>query len=231
MPTKDPSWVIYGLKSNNSGGIRYVGKTTWKASHRLRQHLSDARRKVSNRRVINWINSVPSSSITQVVLEICPKGDKDYLNYAEKYWISELKSMGHDLVNHTEGGDGSSGYQMTDEARDKLSTSMKGRYLGENNPRYGVKGDLHPMFGIIGPAHPGYGYKPTEEHKNVLRVKATGRTHSAEARKKISDYNKGRPKSEETKQKLRMSQHLIHHVNRGIISERCILCIPTTVSE
>lgn len=226
-------WVVYGLKSPSDVGFRYVGKTTWGTAHRLHQHLGDARRKANTRHVVNWINSVGADTVEIVVLEECPVGDKAYLSYAERYWIASLKELGHSLTNHSLGGEGTSGYVMREESKKRLSESRKhsGVAKGERNPRYGIKGELHPMFGMKGSDHPGFGYRDTPERIEQKRVSATGRTHMPEVRARISEAHRGKPKSEETKLKLKKSAHLFHHVNRDIISERCCFCIPATVSE
>lgn len=45
----------------------------------------------------------------------------------EKLIISCLRSLGHDLVNMTDGGDGMSGFVPSEETRAKRSVAMKGR--------------------------------------------------------------------------------------------------------
>lgn len=162
-----------------------------------------------------------------VLLESCPEGDKDYLSYAERYWIGELLAHGHSLTNHTIGGEGSSGYRWSDESRRKLSVAMQGKYLGENNPRYGIKGDLHPLFGKKGEDHPGYGYRDTPERIEAKRKFATGRHHTDVTKEKLSLAHKGKPKSEETRLKIKFSAHKFHHVDRDILKESCEFCKPT----
>lgn len=228
-----PKWVVYGLKVEGSSRFRYVGKTTVGAVSRLRRHMGDARRGASTRRVVRWINSVEHSTVVSVVLEVCPEGDKNYLNYAEKYWIASLKELGHDLTNHTVGGDGTTGHVMTEESKRRMSLATIGRYSGDKNPMYGVRGELHPMFGKTGDNHPGI---------VKIREKTLSRVWSAEGRERLSISSKRPkseemkaklrvPKSEETKLKLKHAQHLNYHVNRGILNERCCFCIPSKVSE
>lgn len=52
----------------------------------------------------------------------------------ETEWILTLRSLNYLLYNLTNGGEGSSGYTHTPEAKKKMST-LNG---GENNPRYGA---------------------------------------------------------------------------------------------
>ena len=48
--------------------------------------------------------------------------------------------------------------------------------------------------------------KKTPEQREVLRLLATGRKHTPQAKRKISDWGKGRPKSEEHKTKIKEGQ-------------------------
>ncbi len=92
------------------------------------------------------------------------------------------------LNNRTDGGEGTSGYKHTDEAKEKIGAATRGK-----PPRHIV---VH-----------------TEEHKKYLSDLFKGREgntkgyhHTEEAKEKIRSYHKGRPKkpmSAETKQKLR----------------------------
>lgn len=91
------------------------------------------------------------------------------------------------LNNRTDGGDGSAGFKVTQETKDKISKTTKGRP--------GKKGKQH-----------------TEEHKAHLSKLLKGREgtkgyrHTDEAKEKIRAYHLGRPKkplSNEHKEKLR----------------------------
>lgn len=70
-------------------------------------------------------------------------------NNKEKLWIKELKQLGYQLYNETDGGDGVIGYTgiftLSDEARKKLSERMSGKnnyfygkqLFGKDNGNYG----------------------------------------------------------------------------------------------
>lgn len=71
--------------------------------------------------------------------------------------------------NMTAGGDGKSGYVMSEETKRKISESHIGRFTGEDNPNYGnhkIAGENNPFY---------------------------GKTHSDETKKKLSELSKGRP--------------------------------------
>ena len=48
------------------------------------------------------------------------------------------------LVNLTDGGDGSPGCVTSQETKDKLSKALKGKNVGSKNGMFGLKGDLYP---------------------------------------------------------------------------------------
>jgi hypothetical protein len=75
---------------------------------------------------------------------VVDKIDEELAFLAEQELIAKLKLQGFTLTNITDGGEGTSGYQHTDEARIKFSKTMsrtmqtykhtlKERQLGENN--------------------------------------------------------------------------------------------------
>jgi len=115
--------------------------------------------------------------------------------------------------------------QMTQEHKQKISESLKGRHLseetkqklseanrgkrcteetkrkmsevhrGEKNPMYGKRGKDTPMFGRRGKDTPMFGRRG---EKNPM----FGKHHSEESKKKNSESHQGRCHSEKTKQKL-----------------------------
>jgi len=105
------------------------------------------------------------------------------------------------LINLTDGGEGALGMVMSEEARQKMSKVHKGKIIseeqrkimskqsaGSNNPMYGRTGDSHPMF---------------------------GKTHTEEARKKISERFKGVKKTDEHRAKLSISKSGPNHPMYG----------------
>lgn len=73
------------------------------------------------------------------------------------------------------------GKKLSIEYRQKISNSLKGRFLAEENPNYGngykIKGKNNPMFGKKGDEHPAFGYKHTEETRQDLSIKKVGKNN------------------------------------------------------
>lgn len=82
-------------------------------------------------------------------------------------------------------GEGNSNYGncWTEEQKKKQSEKMKGKFVGENNPMYGVH--------RFGKDSPRFGKKFTEEQRKKMSESHKGRIVSDETRKKLSKANSG----------------------------------------
>lgn len=90
------------------------------------------------------------------------------------------------------------GKHHTDESKEKISKSRTGKnngLVGENHPNYGKRGSSSPWFGKT----------HSQETKEKLRKQKLGVPMSDNFRKKISERQKGRKLSDETKRKMRVS--------------------------
>jgi group I intron endonuclease len=116
-------------------------------------------------------------------LEVC--FTQNQLNEREKYWIKETKAieLGYNLA---EGGFGVS--NMSDEIKQKISKSKKGKKLSEETRK-----KMSKSF---------KGRKHTEETKQKLSEINKGRKLTPEQLKKMSESHKGKKLSEETKRKI-----------------------------
>ena len=82
--------------------------------------------------------------------------------------------------NLTAGGEATFGWVPTEETRKNISNALKGKFAGENNPNYGnhkLAGENNPMYGV---------------HRFGEDSPMFGKTLSDEAKRKISEANKGR---------------------------------------
>jgi hypothetical protein len=259
-------YVVYGLKLVNESGYRYVGITTGKPKNRLSGHMHMAFSRESKLAVHCWIRKYGRESIIMKILEECPRGDWEYLTYAERYWIKSLKKFGHKLLNHTEGGEGvlglpawNKGVPMTKEQKEHMRILNTGKVLPEDQKeliRLGVRrhfetnghkpvydfwiekygkeeadrlreekrkkasakmsGEGNPMFGRSGQDAPCYG-RVGDKHPMF------GKNHSAEAKNKISQTQKGKKDSEATKLRKSFAQHIRAHETK--IKETCRWCL------
>lgn len=205
-------WVIYGLRLVDDPEYRYIGLTRVGAEQRLARHKSDSRRQ-TNRAVCTWVAKYLDSIVVDVIEE-CPEGDLEYLYEAEQFWIVQIRSFGHRLKNHSEGGaSGSYGARWT---------------LREDQIR---RGSSHPLFGTkVSEAHIAKladirrGSKMSAESRAKMSASRSGDRHWAhgggkfteEHKQKISASLKGRPSD---------SAHKRYHLNRGISKpETCKYC-------
>jgi len=115
--------VIYGLVDPADGRIRYIGQAI-RPRARLGRHRRDLSG-VTHRQ--NWIRSVRDAgrTVEMVVIDECQTQAE--ANQLETHYIALLRTMGFDLTNTTDGGDGVSGYHYSDEQRRAISARLRGR--------------------------------------------------------------------------------------------------------
>jgi len=191
---------IYSLQDEN-GNIRYIGKTIKRLSVRLSKHLSDARNGIKNHRC-NWIRSIMTKGSWPAIFligEVEGNGCKE-----EIAWIKYFRDEGINLVNETNGGEGTFGriYIVSAKTRKKLSESHKGKpngcsgtYRSEESKRKMSESKKGQIPWNIGKHH-------SEETKKKLSEANKGKIVSEEIRRKISKSTKGYIKSKEHCRKL-----------------------------
>jgi hypothetical protein len=127
--------TIYALCEPVTEYIRYIGKANNLIS-RLRCHKWSAKSNNFHTRKDNWLRSINFEPVVKI-LEIV---SFDNWEYAERFWIKELKEQGCDLTNYTDGGNISplKGRKLSDERKNKLS--QRNKKLGLKPPsRLGCK--------------------------------------------------------------------------------------------
>lgn len=110
---------IYRLIDPETKETRYVGKTNQFLSKRLSGHITKAKRNRTTH-VSCWIFSLLNKNMKPIIelIEVCNNWVE-----REQYYIS----LYGNLCNHTAGGEGSLGYKQSQEHKDKISKSLKGR--------------------------------------------------------------------------------------------------------
>jgi DNA-binding transcriptional regulator YiaG len=146
---------IYGLIDPETKGIRYIGQSE-RPAERLTNHCNES---TVNHRT-NWIKGLLSRDLRPglVILEMVD-GDKDWCE-AERRWIALGKSLGWDLTNGTEGGDGVSG--LPEETRARMRKTWLGR--------------KHRPESIAKMSEGRCGRRHSEEHKTKMSRIMKGRT-------------------------------------------------------
>jgi len=179
-----PIFYVYQHRKADTGEIFYVGKGMGRRAYD------------SFHRSKYWKNIVAKHGlIVEFIKENITEPESLKL---EILTIDSYRQKGLQIINMTDGGDGTTGYAHTPEHKEKMSSILS----GENNPRYGKVGTRK-------------GVKATPETVEKLRLSHLGKRHSEEQKKKIQESTKkarqgiktlgmtGRVHSEETKAKMR----------------------------
>jgi len=93
---------IYALIDPISSQVRYVGKSN-NPKQRFKAHLNKCRKHQKHKS--NWIEKLKILGLKPIfqIIDIVPI---DEWKFWEKYWISQMKTWGFNLINYTSGGDG-----------------------------------------------------------------------------------------------------------------------------
>ena len=117
---------IYVL-TDETGKIRYVGKTSRLLRKRFADHLHAARRGVLRTHLYTWIRSVLSRGFLPgmtLVGVVDGDGAKE-----ETAWIKYFRDENIDLCNLTDGGEGCVGLKVSTETRERLAAANRGKRL------------------------------------------------------------------------------------------------------
>jgi group I intron endonuclease len=179
--------IIYALHHPNSSRV-YVGKSK-NGMRRPKEHsqVSTMQRYIQTP-LTKWIKSLQKRGLEPkiTVLEECAKPED--LNEAEIFHIAYFRSLGMQLLNLTDGGDGGFGYQPTEEARKKMSAI--------NKKRSSTPAGRERMSKIANE------YWSNPEAREKQREERLGKKWNEETRAKISAAHKGKQKSEQHKENL-----------------------------
>lgn len=164
------SVTVYGLASDD-GCIRYVGQTIQSASKRLIQHMSAARNRPRSA-VHKWISACLQRGGT---IQILVLAENAVWHQDEISIIAHHKSQGADLLNLTDGGEGTLGYRHKGRKRPDLAERNRANAGKPGRPRCPeeteklmayVRGSKRPWVSERNKARKGLpGRKHTEEHK------------------------------------------------------------------
>jgi predicted DNA-binding protein YlxM (UPF0122 family) len=118
---------IYTL-SDDSGNVRYVGKTKQYLKQRLYSHIKESQTKGMKSHKISWIKSLLLKD-ERPKIEVVDEVPESDWQFWKKYWIEQFKQWGFKLTNQTEGGQGGNGYEHTEEAKERMRKAKLGTSL------------------------------------------------------------------------------------------------------
>jgi hypothetical protein len=130
------NYKIYALTTSTQS-IRYIGYTKHSLNRRLNGHRNEARRKdvggkyERNTYKDKWFRKY-YDEISIILIEENISSLEEILE-REKYWIKYYRDNGYNLVNSTDGGDGTVGYKLTEEHKQLLRDLNKGKTLSEEH--------------------------------------------------------------------------------------------------
>lgn len=135
---------IYALKDPDTDLVRYIGKTVNKPRARFLEHVKRAELKRTHKD--NWILKLKGCNKLPI-LEILDEVEdwKEGLK-AEITYIKLFKSLGADLCNHTDGGDGMLGYKHTEEFKLNLSKRLAENPIFISEETRKLMGKRHSEF-------------------------------------------------------------------------------------
>jgi len=201
-----PVFYVYQHLKADTGEIFYVGKGMGRRAHDT-YHRSKY-----------WKNIVAKHGLTVEFLKVeITEPESLELEIAT---IDKYRKQGLQIINMTDGGDGTSGYNHTDEHKRMMSAKQS----GENNPRFGKVGTRKGA--VVTPetleklrlSH--LGKELPEEQKRKIRESTkkaragiktlgmTGRVHSEETKAKMREKAMGRKLSAESIAKMSMTKKL-----------------------
>lgn len=185
---------IYALNDPKTGLTRYIGKAN-SPKTRLGNHLSRCRSPHERCHRSSWIQSLLTEGL-EPILEIVKEVPVTDWRYWEKTYIHWYKTLGFDLVNGTEGGDGCPGAVRSPETRQRISDANKRR-----SPEMRKK-----ISDAITAAQKGRILSPAWRQK--ISEGLRGHAVSFETRQKLRTRHKGRIFSPETLKRMSAGQKL-----------------------
>lgn len=182
------TFYVYLYEDPRTNTPRYVGKG---CGNRAKQHTYDI---VTNKWLNTMIRQCKDEGIeVHPTIFKCESEEAAFeleIKLIAKYGRRD-KNEGP-LFNHTDGGEGRSGFITPESVRKKISEAL----MGEKHPAFGKKGELCPNFGR----------KQSEAQKQNTSKTLTGRKQSPEAIAKRAASNTGKKRTEEQLANLRAGQ-------------------------
>lgn len=117
--------VIYALLDPTTKQIKYIGQAL-NALERLAEHMKPRSREAKSHKN-NWLNSLVAQGLKPELIVLESFEDPYKLNEAEIFWIAYYRSIGANLTNGTDGGEGNLGWKPTEENLENMRTAAQNR--------------------------------------------------------------------------------------------------------
>jgi hypothetical protein len=126
-------FIIYGLMDPFSQQLRYVGKSV-SGLARPKAHWNPSSLKERTKKAA-WVKSVlAKQGIPEIV--VLDEADSAFdLIPLEMFWIRYFRSIGEKLTNMTDGGDGCTGRQHSEETKQQIGKSQIGKVIPPEHRR------------------------------------------------------------------------------------------------
>lgn len=189
----------------------YVGQSI-DLDRREKDYVNKSSRIKGQPKIYGSIDKFGWKGHTFTVLEHCEIG---MLNERERYWQDEFECTNPLFgLNCMLQNANTKRRKFSDEYKKELSEKTK----GENNPFYGKThseetkqklrenigvGENHRYYGVTGEEHPAFGYKFTEEQREKVSRGLKGKPKSKDHIEKVRVANTGKKRSEEIKNKMK----------------------------
>ena len=120
------NYYVYLYRCPETNDIRYVGK----GKNRRAYILWDRKGHIQN-----WLNKLKTKKLKPIIEFVESNLTEQEALTLEMFWISYYKNIGYNLCNHTNGGEGISGYKFTAKQKEHLSKV----HIGQVSPMKGKK--------------------------------------------------------------------------------------------
>lgn len=118
-------WLIYALVDPRTDEVRYIGATC--RAVRLAEHLHSAKRHKTHK--ARWIAGLLEVGMPPVMVALERCAAADWVS-CERFWIRAFRQLGARLTNHTDGGEGASGVVPGAATRAKLAELARQNHTG-----------------------------------------------------------------------------------------------------
>ena len=194
-------FYVYVLKTVD-GNIFYVGKGS---GDRMYQHIKIAKgnslSRKKNPKLYNKISSILNSG-GYVNSEVIFSSKLENECFSKEVEIIESIGL-NNLCNLTTGGEGTSGYKLSEETKKKMSEAKKGKkrvFSDEHRKKLSEAKKKNPI-------NAWKGKKLSEETKKKMSEAKRGKEFSDEHKKNTSEALKGRELTQEHKDNIRTSKN------------------------